>query len=181
MPRIRSPHWIAWLFVAASVAVQLLLLSVVWDYRHNDPGCGEQCAWAGMGIVALLSLSAWVVLPGLSATLWLLVVAIVRRRTDGGQVGRLMVLGCTLALTVVLVTQMALSDHKIVRTARAFAEPVLDSTAQLRNDVTAGYVWASDGGFTRETDCTTGSPGFREGCRKFARAHGDTTADGRPR
>jgi hypothetical protein len=178
-PRSRWLHWIAWLFVAASVAVQLFLLSQVWDYRHDDPNCGERCAMAGMGIVALLTASVWVILPGLSAALWLLAVAVRRHRTSGGQLGRLLVLGCALALTAVLVTQVALADHKIARPAPVHAEPRMDSATQFRNDEVAGYSWASDGGITSEADCTTGSPAFREGCRKFARAHGDTTAGGR--
>jgi hypothetical protein len=177
-PRHRWPPWIAWLLVAASVAVQLFLLSVVWDYRHNDPHCGEQCAWAGMGILALLSASAYVVLPGLVATLWLLAVAVRRRRSSGGQLGRLIVLGGALALTAVVVTQLVLSDQKIAPRVPSRAEPVLDSAAQFGNDEVAGYAWASDGGFTQVADCITGNPAFREGCRKFARAHGDTTADG---
>jgi hypothetical protein len=180
-PRVPRPHWIAWLFVVASVAVQLFLLSLAWDYRHNDPNCGEKCAWAGMGLVALFSASLWVVLPGLAATLWLLASALDRRRRDGGQSASLAMLGGTLALSALLVVQVALSDRKIARATPVPAEPVLDAAARRRNDEVAGYSWASDNGIMRESDCARGNADFRNGCRKFAHAFSDTTASGQPK
>lgn len=131
---------------------------------------------AGMGLVMLLAGSLWVVVPGLAATLWLLWRARQRRLASGGQLQQLMMLGSTLALTIVLVIQVALSDRKISRTPAVTTGPALDSAAQRRNDEVAGYAWASDGGLTRESECTTGNPAFRAGCRKFARAFGDTSA-----
>lgn len=176
---IRRPHWVAWIFVVLSVAAQCLVLALVWDYRHNDPNCGESCAYAGMGLVAIMSGAAWFVLPGLVATVWLLWDTLKQRRLHGGRTGRLVLLGAALALTPVLMTQLLLSDRKISRTAIAPTEPAITRGQQRKTDELEGYAWASDNGVTKAADCSIGNPVFQGGCKKFAYAHGDTLPDGR--
>ena len=178
---IRRPHWVAWIFVVASAVAQSFVLAMVWEYRHNDPNCGESCAYAGMAIVVYLTGAAWFVLPGLVATGWLLWDTLRQRRAHGGHVERLVILGAVLALTPLLVVQILLSDRKIGHAKPAPAAPVVVSPAQQRkNDELEGYAWASDNGVQRALNCTVGYPVFQGGCRKHAYAHGDTLPDGRP-
>ena len=47
----------------------IVLYNQVLDLRRNM-GCGEQCAWKAMGLMLILSVGAWVVIPGAAAALY---------------------------------------------------------------------------------------------------------------
>lgn len=178
---VRRPHWIAWLLVVAGVGMQLFILYLIRDIRHQPPNCGESCAYSGMGLLAVLSGGAIIWMPGIAASVWLFVVHWRRHQVRGGQRDPLVVAGGSLGLTMLVVVQFLLVDHKIVRTKPTFEEPVLSADQIRKNDEVAGYSWASDTGLRDEGACAKGTPGFQAGCRTFVRAFTDTTADGRPR
>ncbi|MBI3791008.1 MAG: hypothetical protein HY275_09025 [Gemmatimonadetes bacterium] len=173
----RRPHPIAWAFVVAGVAAQCFLIQQLWAYRQRPADCGESCAYAGMGLMVMLVGGLVVVLPGLVATIWLFVDARRQRALEGGHAERLALLGGSFAVTGVLVLLFVLPEHRPARAAVApvVAEPALTPAQQRGGDVVAGYAWASDAGIRDVAACTTGSESFREGCRKFVRARGDTT------
>lgn len=176
---VRRPHWIAWLFVLAGMAMQLFILYFIRDIRHQPPDCGESCAYAGMGLLAVVSGGAMIWLPGIAASVWLFVVHWRRRQVRGGQRDPLVVAGASLALTVLVFSQFLLVDHKIVNAKPTLQEPVLTPEAMRKNDEVAGYSWAADTGLRDEGACAKGSAGFQAGCLRFVRAFNDTTADGR--
>ncbi len=149
----------------AGVLVQLALLQQVLDYRRSM-GCGEQCAYAAMGLMVMLLAGAYVFIPGVVAALYLGREAYSRWRQDGPLL-TVLLHAAPLVLLGVLVTAAALPAPK------RNPVPVPKTAAPLSNadQEMAGYVWASDTVIVAEQDCRQGSASFIVGCRRYVREH----------
>ena len=155
---------IAFLVEVAGLVVLIVLYDQVLDYRRNM-GCGEQCAWTAMGLMGILYVGGYVVVPGALAALYLGRQAYLHWRQDDGPMATIILHAVPIIMLAGLVWLVAVPPG-----ARTVAPETVAPLSNADQEL-AGYVWASDTAIVTEQDCIKGSASFIEGCKRYARQH----------
>jgi hypothetical protein len=171
-PEKSSRHrpWLRWLAFGIEVAgflVLIFLYDQVLDYRRTM-GCGEQCAWTAMGLMGILYVGGYVIVPGAIAALYLGRQAYLHWREDDGPIATMIIHAVPIAMLLGLVALVALPPRPKTVAPTTVAPPS-NADQEL-----AGYVWASDTTIAAEQDCIKGSAPFIEGCKRYTRQHSTT-------
>jgi hypothetical protein len=158
-------RWLLWIASGVEVAgflVLIFLYQQVLDYRRVM-GCGEKCAWTAMGLMLILSMGAYVVVPGTLAALYFSQQAYSRWRQDDGPMTAMILHAVPIVMLAGLVWLVAVPPG-----ARTVAPKTVAPLSNADQEL-AGYVWASDTAIVTEQDCIKGSAPFIEGCKRYAR------------
>lgn len=168
--RPRARRWLHGTALGLEVVgflVQIFLVRQVLDY-HGHMGCGEKCAWEAMGLMLLLGMGSFVVVPGALAALYFGRQAYGIWRREDGPMLPVVLHAVPLGLLAVIVWVVSLpAPVKVNSPATRTAV-----TPSAGDQEVAGYVWASDTGIVAERDCTEGTASFVKGCQRYVRQHG---------
>jgi hypothetical protein len=165
--RSRHRPWLRWIAFGVEVAgviVLIVLYQQVLDYRRTM-GCGEQCAWKAMGLMAILYIGGYVIVPGALAALYLGRQAYLHWRQDDGLMATMILHAVPLVMLLGLVALVVVPPR-----AKTVA-PITVAPPSNADQELAGYVWASDTVIMTEQDCIKGTTPFIEGCKRYARRH----------
>jgi hypothetical protein len=149
---------------AAAVIAQLVMIYVLLDSRH-EAGCGERCAWTGMGLVAMLSFMLPLMLVGTVIALFFTFRARRAYRVDDASPIPYAMHATIASLPVFVFGALVLADRPLPP-----ARPsVATAPVETRSDqYVAGAAYATDEGITDATGCAGHSDAFVAGCTRVA-------------
>lgn len=154
------------------VVAECVLIYLLLDARHQA-GCGERCAMAGMGLVALSS----AVMPlALASTVIAIVLGLRARRRYRVHVGaRWPVIshGIGAVMPVAVLAALYLTDRP---RAELRSTSVAEAPMTERDQYVAGAAFATDNGVETAVGCSAPTPpppkAFLDGCLSVVRRHG---------
>jgi hypothetical protein len=164
--------WLAKAVEAAAVIAQLVIIYVLIDSRHAA-GCGEQCAWSGMGLVAMLSAMLPLMLVGTVIALFFTFRARRAYRLDEASPMPYALHATIVTLPVFVFGALVLADRPLPA-----AQPtVATAPVETRSDqYVAGAAYATDEGIIDAAGCAGHSDAFVAGCTRVAQRQRQATS-----
>jgi hypothetical protein len=177
-PPGRIATLLVWLGVAievAAVVAQVVLIYLLRNSRFRR-GCGEQCAWESMGLLAIMSTMLPLILVGSVAALALAFRARRARTLEGASRFPYAMHATIAALPLLVVAALVESDRPLP----VSAPKVADAPVETRDDqFVAGAAYATDEGIADPHACKGPSASFIAGCTRVAvRQRAATTSSG---
>lgn len=153
------------LFEILGAAAQLILMWLFIDHRKHM-GCGEQCAYAAMGLMVMLLASMFVVVPGTLGAVYNAWKAAVRRRNGEDNPVSLAFHATVALMPILLVTSVVLASRPLPPAEEAGKKATEASSPQDR--YLSGIDWAQNQGVTSPDECKSTDAEFLRGCKRVA-------------
>jgi hypothetical protein len=153
------------LFELLGTAAQAILMWLFIDHRKHM-GCGEQCAYAAMGLMVMLVASMFVVVPGTLGAVYNVWKAAVRRRNGEDSMASLAFHAMVALMPILLVAFVVLASRPL-----PIAEETGRKTTEVRSPqdrYLSGIEWAQNEGVTSPDECKSTDAEFLRGCRRVA-------------
>jgi hypothetical protein len=155
------------LLEVAGASAQFFLMWQLIDHQKHM-GCGERCAWEAMGLMAMLAVSMWVVIPGTLGALYNAAISVARWRDIGDNITAVVFHAAVALLPILLMVVLIETDKPLpgAEEARKKAEALTPMGRYL-----SGIEWAQKNGVISPGDCKTAPANdseFLRGCTRIA-------------